>query len=55
MLVSTPTCIQAFDRTEFRGFTVRVEQGASATFLGQVLAEGVTNVSGLFRNEGTME
>lgn len=36
-------------------FATRVEEGAGATFLGQVLAKEVTNVFALFRNDGTME
>eukprot|EP00904_Undaria_pinnatifida_P003303 jgi/Undpi1/12974/HiC_scaffold_7.g02639.m2 len=42
-------------RTNYVGNTVKVEEGATATFVGQVVAKEVSNVSTLFRNDGSIE
>lgn len=47
--------IQGVHRDSRRNFTVKVEEDASATFYGQVIAKEVSNFDALFRNAGTME
>lgn len=46
---------QGQHRTNYVGNTVKVEEGATATFVGQVVAKEVSNVSTLFRNDGSIE